>query len=135
MKRLQAGGEILRVVDDHDQRRREPGQLLVNGPPREAGEARRLWAQGLILGMLPTTRYVSEECTLVAPTRLFVFSDGVYEIQGPDDSMPPFEAFEEVLTRPAQDGRSELDELLRFAQDVRGTRLLEDDFSILKLTL
>jgi hypothetical protein len=53
----------------------------------------------------------------------------------PDDSMLPFEAFEEVLTRPVQDGLSELDELLRFAQEVHGTRLLEDDFSILKLTL
>ena len=85
--------------------------------------------------MLPTTRYVSEECTLVAPARLFVFSDGVYEIHRPDDSMLPFEAFEEVLARPAQDGRSELDELLRFAQEVHGARLLEDDFSILKMTI
>jgi len=112
-----------------------PPPILVNGPGREAGDARRLWAQGLILGMLPTTRYVSEECTLVAPARLFVFSDGAYEIHRPDDSMLAFEAFEEVLTRPVQDGRSELDELLRFAQEVRGTTLLEDDFSILKMTI
>jgi serine phosphatase RsbU (regulator of sigma subunit) len=112
-----------------------PPPILVNGPTGEAGDTRRLWAQGLILGMLPATRYVSEECTLVAPARLFVFSDGVYEIQRPDDSMVPFETFEEVLTRPVQDGRSELDDLLRFAQEARGTRLLEDDFSILKMTI
>jgi serine phosphatase RsbU (regulator of sigma subunit) len=112
-----------------------PPPLLVTGATGEAGKVQRLWAQGLILGMLPTTRYVAEECTLAAPARLFVFSDGVYEIHRPDDTMVPFEAFEEVLTRPVQDDRSELDELLRFVQEVRGTTRLEDDFSIVKMTI
>jgi hypothetical protein len=40
-----------------------------------------------------------------------------------------------VLTRPVQDGGSELDELLRVAQEASGTRLLDDDFSILKMTI
>lgn len=112
-----------------------PPPILVNGPPEEHRAARSLSAPGLILGMLPATTYDSEECTLISPARLFVFSDGVYEIHGPDDSIVPFAAFEEMLTRAVPDGQSELDELLRFAQKIRGDAPLEDDFSILKMTI
>jgi hypothetical protein len=49
--------------------------------------------------------------------------------------MLPFEAYEEVLTRAVPEGGSELDELLAFAQQVRGTPSLNDDFSILKITV
>ena len=85
--------------------------------------------------MLPNACYSSEECTLVAPARLFLFSDGVYEIQGPDENMLPYSDFEEMLARAVPDGQSELDEILRFAQRVRGATLLEDDFSIVSMTI
>ena len=112
-----------------------PPPILVSGPRGTRGDAKPLPAKGLPVGMLPTTRYRSEECTLVAPARLFLFSDGVYEIHRPDGSMLEFAAFEEVLTRAVPDGQSELDELLRFAQHTRGSALLEDDFSIIRMTI
>jgi serine phosphatase RsbU (regulator of sigma subunit) len=112
-----------------------PPPILVRGPRGQRGEASLLRAHGPILGMLPTVCYRSEECVLAAPARLFLFSDGVYEIHQPDDTMLPFEAFEEVLTRAVPEGVSELDELLRFARHFQGAALLKDDFSIVKLTI
>jgi serine phosphatase RsbU (regulator of sigma subunit) len=112
-----------------------PPPILVSGSGRERGEATRLRAEGLILGMLPVARYECQVCDLVPPARLFVFSDGVYEIERPDESMVTFAEFEEVLTRPVPEGESELDALLRFAQKARGARPLEDDFSIVKMTI
>jgi serine phosphatase RsbU (regulator of sigma subunit) len=85
--------------------------------------------------MLPNARYDREECTLVSPSRLFVFSDGVYEITRPDGSMLEFEVFEQALARAVPDGKSELDELLSLAWEVRGADTLEDDFSIIKMTI
>jgi serine phosphatase RsbU (regulator of sigma subunit) len=112
-----------------------PAPILVMGPKGARGTSSPLPAQGFPLGMLPSARYCSEERTLVGPARLFLFSDGVYEIQRPDETMLEPSAFEEVLTQPVAEGHSELDALLRFAQDARGATLLEDDFTIVKLTI
>ena len=43
--------------------------------------------------------------------------------------------FEEVLTRAIPNGASELDELLHFARDVHGSDNLDDDFSIIRMTI
>jgi serine phosphatase RsbU (regulator of sigma subunit) len=112
-----------------------PPPILVSGSSRIRGNASPLPGQGLPLGMLPNARYDREECTLVSPARLFLFSDGVYEISKPDGSMLEFEAFEQALVRAVPDGKSELEELLRLACEVRGAETLEDDFSIIKMTI
>ena len=87
------------------------------------------------MGVLPTAEYQSEECTLDSPARLFLFSDGAYEIHRPDDSMLEFSEFESVVAGPVTGDQSELDAILRFAQETRGDTLLEDDFSIIKMTV
>ena len=70
------------------------------------------------MGLLPTARYESKECTLVGPARLFLFSDGTFEIFRHDGTLLEFEAFQDVLTRAIPEGASELDELLHFAREV-----------------
>jgi phosphoserine phosphatase RsbU/P len=112
-----------------------PPPILVSGSGGNRGDASPLPGKGLPLGMLPNARYDREECTLVSPSRLFLFSDGVYEISRPDGSMLDFADFEEALARTVPDGKSELDELLRLACEVRGAETLEDDFSIIKMTI
>jgi len=112
-----------------------PPAILVKGPRETRGEAVRLSSPGMLLGVLPSTRYESEECTLDAPARLFLFSDGVYEVHRPDDTMMEFSELESVLTAPVSADRSELDEVLHFAQHTRGGPLLEDDFSIVRMTI
>ena len=49
--------------------------------------------------------------------------------------MLEFEDLEEVLTRAVPQGSSELQELLQFARDVHGSEELDDDFSIIKMTI
>jgi sigma-B regulation protein RsbU (phosphoserine phosphatase) len=112
-----------------------PPAIVVSGPRDRRGEAQALRAEGPILGMLPSVRYSPEEYTLRGPARLFLLSDGVFEIRRPDDSMLPFEEFQEALTRAVPDGASDLAELLQFAQRERGGPLLEDDFSVVKVTI
>ena len=43
--------------------------------------------------------------------------------------------FQEVLTRGVTDGKSELDELLRFVRQVHGGDVLEDDFSVIRVSI
>ena len=49
--------------------------------------------------------------------------------------MVAVDEFRDVLSRPAADAGSELEALLRFAREAHGADVLEDDFSILRLTI
>jgi phosphoserine phosphatase RsbU/P len=112
-----------------------PPPILVSGAREQRGKATSLSAVGLPVGLFPVAAYESKECTLDGPARLFLFSDGAFEIMRPDGTLLKFEAFEEVLTRAVPEGASELEELLRFAQGIHGSENLDDDFSIIKMTI
>jgi serine phosphatase RsbU (regulator of sigma subunit) len=112
-----------------------PSAILLSGGTAERADAKPLVAQGPPVGTSKIARYRSQECTLAAPARLFLFSDGVYEVSRPDGSMWGWAAFEEVLARPLPQGRSELDDLLHFAQEIHGNEVLEDDFSIIRMAI
>ena len=110
-----------------------PAPILISGPPDAPGAVTMLHAKGPILGMLPTVRYASQTFTIPRQSRLYIFSDGTFEIGRPDGTMLEFEAFQEALARPISAGHSELERLLEFARRTRGEETLEDDFSIMKL--
>jgi serine phosphatase RsbU (regulator of sigma subunit) len=112
-----------------------PPPILVSGAREQRGEAESLSAVGYPVGFVPDAAYERKECSLAGPARLFLFSDGAYEIMRPDGTIVEFEAFEEVLTRAVPEGASELKELLHFAQNVNGSKNLDDDFSIIKMTI
>ena len=112
-----------------------PSPILVSGTKEQPGKAKPLSGVGFPVGLWPVAAYESKECTLAGPARLFLFSDGAFEITRPDGTLLEFEAFEEVLTRAVPEGASELEELLHFVQDVHGSESLDDDFSIIKMTI
>jgi len=112
-----------------------PSAILFSGSSEKNGVSTSLPGAGVPVGMLPNASYDREECTLTPPARLFLFSDGVFEISRPDGSMLEFADFEEALARAASNRKTELDEVLRMARAVHGNSILEDDFSIIKMTI
>jgi serine phosphatase RsbU (regulator of sigma subunit) len=108
-----------------------PAPLLVRGD----GAACTLDGAGPCIGILPVVHYEEGQCQLQAPARLFVFSDGTFEITRPDGSMLAFSEMAERLAQQPPEGASELDALLAYAREVHGPGVLEDDFTIMKLTL
>ncbi len=107
-----------------------PPAILVNG---NGGQP--LEASGACIGLSPAARYKDAECVVQAPARLFVFSDGTYEIHRPDGSALAFSDFTEMLAQPVRNGQSELDRLLDYAREGHGPGVLEADFAISKLEL
>ena len=112
-----------------------PPPVVVSGAREKRGKAESLTAVGCPVGILLDFPYACKEVTLAGPARLFLYSDGAYEIMRPDGTILEFEAFEEVLTRAVPEGASELQELLHFVRDVHGSEELDDDFSIVKMTI
>lgn len=106
-----------------------PAPILVEG----SGAIRELPARGPALGMLPVAKYQGQSCVLPRPSRLFLFSDGTFEIGRPDGTMLEYEAFQQMLASPGVS--DQLEELLAFARRTHGEATLEDDFSIVKLEL
>jgi sigma-B regulation protein RsbU (phosphoserine phosphatase) len=108
-----------------------PPALLVSA----GGAGQSLQASGPCIGLSPAARYDEQQCGLQAPARLYVFSDGTYEIARADGTMQQASDLAEILAQPMQAGQSELDALLAHARELHGPGALEDDFTIIRVEL
>ena len=111
-----------------------PAPMLVQQSAASgAFEVQEIAAKGPALGILPVAKYTGYSCVIPRASRLFLFSDGTFEIGRPDGTMLEYEAFQQLLCAPESAGI--LDELLQCARRTHGIDTLEDDFSIIKLEL
>jgi len=107
-----------------------------------AGGGRRLLdSEGPLIGAVEGLEFIADEVDVPAGSRLFVYSDGAFEISLPEGGMWPFEAFLETLEAasgpepPADGGAGPLDVLLGRVRDLSGREDFHDDFSMLELVL
>jgi phosphoserine phosphatase RsbU/P len=103
----------------------------------ESGNARiqQLGASSLPIGCMPATPYASATVTVPRGSRLYVFSDGVFEIEGPGGAMMTFEEFLAIVSDVAAANELDLDRLFDRLMRLRGSEVLEDDFSIVRLAV
>jgi sigma-B regulation protein RsbU (phosphoserine phosphatase) len=105
-----------------------PPALLVS----KNGAIQRLIAHNRIIGAFPESSF-SGGCTRVeAGSDLYIFSDGVYEVEGPDGNLWGLEGLENLL-RTQPDRKADLDGVHEHVRALHGTSVLDDDFSILRV--
>ena len=107
-----------------------PPAVLVEGDSAQP-VARLLTTPGIIVDGIPGKTYCNNSTVLPANARLYLFSDGLYELMRPDGRMAGIENLVEQLILPSTD--SKLDDILHWAQELRGGAKFEDDISILEL--
>ncbi len=105
-----------------------PPALLVS---RNAS-VQRLVTPNAVIGAFPKTTAHSSAVRVEPGSRLYVFSDGVYEVESPDGIMWNLDGLGEFLAPPAPAGE-ELDALYAFVRRMRGSDVLEDDFSLVRI--
>ena len=93
-----------------------------------------LMTPNMVIGGMAESNYQSAALEIKRPARLYVFSDGVYEIKQPDGAMWNLEGLRQFLRQPPVVASSELEKLYQLAQEMSGSQTLDDDFSILKIT-
>ncbi|MDY0041803.1 MAG: PP2C family protein-serine/threonine phosphatase, partial [Desulforhabdus sp.] len=98
----------------------------------ESGEVSELRTPNIMIGGMPSVDYASGTLELGSPSRLYIYSDGVYEVCKPDGAMWSYEEFKEYLVN-LEDDESEIDRLYDHVREMNRGQTLEDDFSMLKV--
>jgi len=107
-----------------------PPAVLTGDPPNAT---QQLSTGGRVLGCDPATEFRSASCAVPPGSRLYVFSDGAYEISQPNGRTAQLPDLLEQLALPVSPGSSKLDDLVKWAQARGGQSSLEDDMSILEI--
>ena len=112
-----------------------PPALIVPHGARSATQIEQLRGKEPILGVLAGMTFTQYECRVPRGARLFLMTDGVFEIQKPDGSMLEFDEFLDVLAQSVPSGIAELDRLVDVLRALHGPGPLEDDLSIIRFEL
>jgi sigma-B regulation protein RsbU (phosphoserine phosphatase) len=103
---------------------------------REGRAPAPLMTNNVFIGGFPGVDYQESFIDDVTPSsRLYVFSDGAYEVDRPTGDMWTLDELTSYLAGRSGAGGREIDELYSFLQEMHGKPILEDDFSMLKVTL
>ena len=109
-----------------------PALLLANHHPAVA-EPARLESQGPAIGWALGLPYETTVVTIDSCAKLFIFSDGVFEIEKTDGKNWDFDEFLHFMATTATEDNA-MDRLLAHTRQLHGSSILADDFSMLELT-
>ncbi len=110
-----------------------PPALLIHEAANGASELVVLDSKGPMVGALPDLEYQLSSHALDRPSKVFVFSDGVYEIERIDGSLWPYREFVEFISRNKLEGEGAIDDLVEHTRALSGREDYVDDFSMIEL--
>lgn len=110
-----------------------PPAVLLAGPDRDHAVPRQIGPQNFFIGLQDDAEFECGEAKLDSYARLFVFSDGAFEIRTPDGRMGSIDDLQRVLARSTQTPGSDVQRVLDSARWMRGGPSFEDDFSLVQL--
>ena len=105
-----------------------PPAIVVNAD----GTVTRLDCPGMIIGAFEFANYSEKTATLDAGSRLFVFSDGCYEVTDPAEQMMTIDEFGGILGRCGSHADG-LEQVLTAVRNWQQRPEFEDDFSLMEL--
>ena len=107
-----------------------PPAVLV--PDQAVPIAATLRTPGMVIGSQAGLKFSTGRCHVTPGSRLFIFSDGAYEVSRPDGSMLALDEFVAHLSEVAKHETS-LDQTVAFARGLQGKQQFDDDFSIVRI--
>jgi sigma-B regulation protein RsbU (phosphoserine phosphatase) len=92
-----------------------------------------LKTSGLPIGMMPDISYQEQACDIDTNSRLYLFSDGVYEVPQEDETIWGFNALIDTFIRIPSDRLSRIEYILSCVKEAANNRPFEDDLSLLEV--
>jgi sigma-B regulation protein RsbU (phosphoserine phosphatase) len=114
-----------------------PPAILVNGSNNSLNGKKiaKLKTSGLPIGMISDAEFETNICDIPPASKLYLFSDGAYEIAQSDDSLWGLDSLIDALISPVGKGENSLDIALRRAiLTAKHGDKFEDDLSLLEFS-
>ena len=102
-----------------------PAILITPG-----SDSQSLSAGGTVIGAIQPLEYQAERVTIPSGSRLYVFSDGAYEIDRPDAPMMGYAEFAHLLQN--NDAEQGLAGILECIGEQHGSEIFDDDISLME---
>jgi sigma-B regulation protein RsbU (phosphoserine phosphatase) len=110
-----------------------PPAILIGSDMITQDNLELLKTPNYVIGGLADSVYSKHEYTIKENDRLYIFSDGVYEIEKKDGMMWRFKEFQEYISRVSSDSKSVLDKVYSHAKNINVKDVFSDDFTILEV--
>lgn len=108
-----------------------PPALLVDA----GGKLSELRQQSMPVGAIDHAEFPTREIVLPAPCRLYLVSDGIYELTRPSGTVYRFSEFLQELARPPAEERTSPRDILTRMREIQGHDDFDDDVSIVMLDI
>lgn len=109
-----------------------PPAILITGDTEETAKPVKLKTAGLVIGGMSDMEFEKGSIVVGPYNKLYVFSDGVYELDKKDGGMLQLDEFITELTRKSHPDKKDVDRILEFGHSVYGDGPFLDDFSIVQ---
>ncbi|MDY7012583.1 MAG: SpoIIE family protein phosphatase [Cyanobacteriota bacterium] len=109
-----------------------PPAVLLSSESPSASEL-CLKTPGLPAGMFPDVDYSEEICQIAPASSLYIFSDGIYEINQSDGDIWGLENFIELLKEYQREPQRNLDLLIQRVKQVNPRDYFDDDLSLMQI--
>lgn len=96
-------------------------------------EIKLLKTSGMPVGMFPDAKYTNSFCQVEEFSNLYIFSDGVYEINSPNGITWDLEAFISLVQDFCQNENANLDKIIERLLTLNSKTVFDDDLSILEV--
>jgi serine phosphatase RsbU (regulator of sigma subunit) len=103
--------------------------------PAGGGAPRPLHTRNPCVGAVPGLHFTSGETPIATGDRVYLFSDGVFEITARDGTAWSLDDFVALLGRQPAGARADSEQLRRAVRQLARPGPLEDDFSLLSVTV
>jgi len=111
-----------------------PPAILISRCEDQTPQVQELKTPGVLIGGMPDMKYKNDSVKVQKMSQLFIFSDGVYEVTKPDDTLWDYREFVELLVASSRGEHATVQDIYRRVKEVRGAEDLEDDFSMIRIS-
>ncbi len=88
---------------------------------------------GLPIGMMPDVKYINQSCHIPSGSTLYLFSDGIYEIEQQDGEFWNLQEFIKFLRTDAITATADLGEIFQHVLTLTGADSFDDDCSLVRV--
>jgi sigma-B regulation protein RsbU (phosphoserine phosphatase) len=110
-----------------------PPAVLLSGTSASFIRVQRLKTLGLPVGMFPDADFADQCCEVAEKSTLYIFSDGIYEINQLDGTIWGLDPFVDLLANCRRNDTSHLDQVLHSIKAVNPKDYFDDDLSLLEI--